>query len=30
MQAPEGGPAERLSLTMSSVGLALQLAPRRA
>jgi cytochrome P450 len=30
MEAPEGGPAERLSLTMSPVGLALRLAPRRA
>lgn len=28
MKTPEGGPGERMSLTMSPIGLALQLAPR--
>ena len=30
MKTPEGGPGERMSLTMSPVGLALQLGPRRS
>ena len=30
MKTPEGGPGERMSLTMSPIGLTLQLAPRRS